>query len=108
GVKRLRVACVAGGLRGASGAKQTVEAVRRILQNDLVFGKGFGGTLEFEEHVREHFARGDVDRFAAILVLMIGGSAQFLKSVVRFSFSEGQPSFGFPEVSGFFAGEAIA
>src|SRR5206468_2688187 len=57
GVKRLRVACIAGGLRGASGAQKAIEAVWRILQDGFVFGEGIGGTLEFEEHVREHFAR---------------------------------------------------
>src|SRR5438093_13526216 len=105
GVKRLRVA---GGLRGASGAKQTVEAVRRILQNDLVFGKGLGGTLEFEEHVREHFARGDANGFAAILVLTVGSGAQFLKSFVRVPLREGQPGFGFAEVRGFFVRDTVA
>src|SRR5947207_3630054 len=107
GVKRLRVACVAGGLRGASGAKQTVEAVRRILQNDLVFGKGFGGTLEFEEHVREHFARGDANRFAAILVLTVSSGAQFLQCVIRFPLGKSQPCLSFAEVGGFFAGNAV-
>src|SRR2546430_14612993 len=52
GVKRLRVAGIAGGLRGASGAQETVGAVWRILQYRFVFGKGFGGVLGFGRHGR--------------------------------------------------------
>src|SRR5205807_5919525 len=108
GVKRLRVACIAGGLRGASGAQKAIEPVWRILQDGFVFGEGIGGTLEFEEHVREHFARRDADGFAVVLFLMVGGSAQLLKSLVWFPLSEGQPGFSLAEVRGFFVSDAVA
>ena len=85
GVERLRSTRVAGCLCRASGTQKTVEAVGRILQDRLVFGDGFGWTLEFQEHVREHFAGGNADGFAAIFVLTAGGGAQFLDSFVRFS-----------------------
>jgi len=64
-----------------------------FLEVRLVFGDGFGRTLEFQEHVREHFAGGDADGFAATLVLMVGAGAQFCESFVGFSFGEGQPRF---------------
>ncbi len=64
--------------------------------------------LEFEQHVREHFARGDADGFATIFVLTVGGSAQLLKSLVWFPFGEGQPAFGLAEVRGFFIRDLVA
>src|SRR5260370_326505 len=108
GVKRLGLASIAGGPGGASSAQQAIEAVRRILEGRLVFGQSFSRTLEFKQHVRQHFARGDAHGFSAIFILTISGGAQLLKSFVRFSVGEGQPSFGFPELGGFFGRDAVA
>jgi len=74
-IERLRTNRVARGLRRAPGAQQRVEAVRSILQHDLVFGQCIRSAFRFEQHVREHFARGDTHGIAAIFVLAIGRRA---------------------------------
>src|SRR2546422_795007 len=86
---------------------KTVKTVRRILQGGFVFRKGVGGALEFEEHIGKHFARRDADRLAAVLVLMIGGGAQFLESFVWLSLSEGHPSLRFAKIGRLLRGCAI-
>src|SRR6266478_10143686 len=88
GVERLRAPGVTDCLGGARGTQKTVKAVRRILQHRPVFSEGFGGTPDFHEHVREHFARGNADGFAAIFVLTVGGGAQLLESVLGLSLGE--------------------
>ncbi len=78
-----------------SGSIQRIEPIRRILQGGSVFREGFGGALQFEEHVCEHFTRGHGKGVDPVRIFAIRGSAQRLHSFVGFALGEGYPGFRF-------------
>src|SRR5438552_94652 len=80
------------GLRRLRSSKESVEPVRISLQRFLIFRQGLLRTTHFEQHVSQHFPRGQLDFALSLGVLPVGNRTQQAQCLFVFSFGKCQPS----------------
>jgi hypothetical protein len=81
-----------------SGTVETIETVRVSFQRFLVLGQSVPQMFYFQEHVSEHFARGQLNFSLAFRILFVRDGAQEAKGFVIFSFGESLPGMSLTAV----------
>src|SRR5437879_8085088 len=74
------------------GAVESVKPVRISLQRFLIFRQRLLRTTHFEQHVSQHFPRGQLDFALSLGVLPVGNRRQQAECLFVFSFGKCQPS----------------
>src|SRR5437762_13312639 len=80
------------GLCCLRGTVESVKTVRISLQRFLIFRQRLLRTTHFEQHVSQHFPRGQLDFALSLGILPVGNRTQQAQCFSVFSFRKCQPS----------------